>query len=71
MTSDTVYYFARIIDGTDRESEVQLLLEKALENDGRFFHRRQAKQWLDQLVAKSKTAQPDQKQPDQKQPDQN
>ena len=61
MTSDAVYYYARIFESTDRKPEIRNLLEKALESDGRFVHRSQAKEWLDQLSADDQASeQPDQ-----------
>ncbi len=58
QTDEAVYYYARIMESADSEPEVRTLLERAVESDGRFVHRRQAKEWIDQLPSDDQTEEP-------------
>jgi len=48
-SADTVYFYARAIADDSRIDEVRSLLKKAIESDGRFVHRNDAKAWLEQI----------------------
>lgn len=51
-TSDTAYYLANVLAERQRLDQVQKLLTLALESDGRFMYRTEARKWLNRLREK-------------------
>jgi len=49
-SADTVYFYSRIAAELGRIEEARKMLPKALENDGRFLYRSEAKEYLDQIT---------------------
>jgi tetratricopeptide (TPR) repeat protein len=53
VSADTVYFYARAHATEQPPDELRALLQKAIESDGRFTHRKAAQRWIDQLRADS------------------
>src|SRR5262249_14346066 len=55
FSSDTAYYLACLLNARGKTEDIPKLLQAALDTQGAFVHRREARSWLADLKKKEKT----------------